>query len=184
MCPFSIVAHRIKKDLLDPTTRLSPTALSLLVGPGSRCMPVRSRTTLSWVLLSEYLSCTIIVFSSTAEPKVFKPESSRGVLCYLHKKTPFQRRSEFAVLRVAETSPTPSHVPTAATNVISRPAIPSTLLPTLSPLVQSASQVPSQGPLQGSSWSSSSSSSLSTVEWPPLPSAQSKSLSSSKAKEA
>ncbi|KAK3846026.1 MAG: hypothetical protein J3R72DRAFT_520738 [Linnemannia gamsii] len=74
-----------------------------------------------------------------------------------------------------------THVPTATTTVISGPAIPSTLLPTLSPLVQSVSQVPSQGPLQGSSWSSSSSSSLSTVEWPPLPSAQSKPLSSSSA---
>ncbi|OAQ23204.1 hypothetical protein K457DRAFT_1824833 [Linnemannia elongata AG-77] len=163
-CPFSTLAHVIKNDLLNPHTRLSTLPLSLCVGPGDRTMTVRPRTTLSFELLARHLQCTIIVFSSTKEPRIFKPESYQGALCYLHKKNTFQQRSEYAVLRVSEKFPTPSHVTTTAMTAISGPAIQDTSGSTTS------LQAPSQELLQDTLQTSSLLSLVSTVESPPLPS--------------
>lgn len=65
-CPLSNVAHRIKTDLFEPTTRVHPPPLTVLKGPDRMRVTVRPHTSLSWVLLSEHLSCTIAIFSSTA----------------------------------------------------------------------------------------------------------------------
>ncbi|KAF9538417.1 hypothetical protein EC957_006764 [Mortierella hygrophila] len=193
LCPLSAVAHRIKTDLLDPTTRIDPLPLIILLGPDRMRMTVRPRTSLSWALLSKHPSCTIAIFSSTAEPRIYQPETSRGVICFLHEKNPLARRSTFAVLQVTDRTLVSSYHPKVPAAATAKPAIPTaflSLMPTpvqaqTDPLI-SAETPPaalSSGPFYSSTVSPqfASPSSLSMVEWPPLPSAQSESLSSSSA---
>jgi hypothetical protein len=54
-CPFSELAHVIKKDLLDPATRLESLPLFLGVGSGGECVTVWPRTALCFQLLSVHL---------------------------------------------------------------------------------------------------------------------------------
>ncbi|KAG0271330.1 hypothetical protein BGZ95_000873, partial [Linnemannia exigua] len=124
-CPLSIVAHRIKTDLLNPTTRMEPLPLIILLGSDRMCMTVRPRTSLSWVLLSEHMSCTIAIFSSTVAPRIYQPEISRRVLCFLHEKNPLAGRSTFAVLQVTDKALVSSYHPKVAVAATARPAIPS-----------------------------------------------------------
>ncbi|KAF9271395.1 hypothetical protein BGZ88_006231, partial [Linnemannia elongata] len=66
-CPFSELAHVIKKDLLDPATRLE--SLPLFLGSGGECVTVWPRTALCFQLLSAHLKISITIFSSTEIPR-------------------------------------------------------------------------------------------------------------------
>ncbi|KAG0249039.1 hypothetical protein BGZ95_007727, partial [Linnemannia exigua] len=68
-CPFSVTAHVIKNDLLNPATRLESLPLFLGVGSGGQCVTVWPRTALCFQLLSAYLNISITVFSSTEKPR-------------------------------------------------------------------------------------------------------------------
>ncbi|KAG9071356.1 hypothetical protein KI688_005567 [Linnemannia hyalina] len=72
-CPFSVLAHVIKKDLLDPATRLESLPLFLGVGSGGQCVTVWPRTALCFQL---FLARTRI---SSWKPIVKKEQQLRGI---------------------------------------------------------------------------------------------------------
>jgi hypothetical protein len=80
-CPFSELAHVIKKDLLDPATRLESLPLFLGVGSGGECVTVWPRTALCFQLaLPPFRSFsfpstpTMTASASDLEPKTANPK--------------------------------------------------------------------------------------------------------------
>ncbi|KAF9094172.1 hypothetical protein BGX23_002386 [Mortierella sp. AD031] len=185
-CPFSEIAHYIKHTLLDVVNRLDPLPMAQELDNG-KSMIVLPRTELSFMLLAEHLECTVFVFSSTAEPHVFRPKSVIGTLVFLHRKNEFRQTSDYIVLHLeqpdsaASSATTIAPLPPAAfltssaspampacSTSISMPSVPlqkSVHLPdTSSPIAASSSSVPIP-----TSWSHQSSSSSANEESAPLP---------------
>ncbi|KAK3808255.1 MAG: hypothetical protein J3R72DRAFT_428372 [Linnemannia gamsii] len=71
--PFSVLAHTIKGDLLDPSTRLQAPPLSLCVCPGEHTITISPRTALSFhegrhQSISEYDVLKVAASSATSYP--------------------------------------------------------------------------------------------------------------------
>ncbi|KAK3806528.1 MAG: hypothetical protein J3R72DRAFT_530723 [Linnemannia gamsii] len=118
-CPFSVIAHIIKNDLLNPATRLESLPLFLGVGSGGQCVTVWPRTALCFQLLSAYLNISITVFSSTEMPRKYCAGQSGGAICFLHRKDALRDISEFDVIGIAAPSPTSFALASAAGNQLS-----------------------------------------------------------------
>ncbi|KAK3843434.1 MAG: hypothetical protein J3R72DRAFT_383384 [Linnemannia gamsii] len=118
-CPFSVIAHIIKNDLLNPATRLESLPLFLGVGSGGQCVTVWPRTALCFQLLSAYLNISITVFSSTEMPRKYCAGQSGAAICFLHRKDALRDISEFDVIGIAAPSPTSFALASAAGNQLS-----------------------------------------------------------------
>ncbi|KAG0064077.1 hypothetical protein BGZ90_002382 [Linnemannia elongata] len=180
-CPFSTLAHILKNDLLNPSTRLETLPVSLHVGPGERTTTVWPRTAMSFMILARHLKCTIVIFSSTEQPRQYSCDLSRGTIPLIHKKQALDGGSIYSVLKVIMT-PTTSSNQVLSESSPQRPSgfPPSSQSSSWSSALWSTAQSHLRSPPILSGTDSISSTielsthvlSLSSSEWPPLPSSQ------------